>query len=288
MRARGFTVLELLLALLVLVIVMSLAFNTSIQGLQLNQSNEAVSAAQNKARRVLEVMSQDLRTAAFAIVTHTPFNSNTTGISFAQVAGGAGYTISAVAGNILTLVSNSPTIATEIPVGSRLVVIDGNNNAVLTRTAALPVLSGINTYTLTTTCGNLPVTATSQTLASVISLLGYSYDAANRKLVYRALGDAVPTDVAYDVSNFRIDYVYQARNGSSIGEVRNPSGYLVSGQVRPYFTSGGSEFALRRLQFTLGVQVPMRGRSVERTYTGQVDMINNLYYQAKVVSICNP
>jgi len=288
LRPRGFTVLELLLALLVLVIVMTLAFNTSIQGLQLNQSNEAVSSAQNKARRVLEVLSQDLRTAAFAIVTHTPFNSNATSISFAQVAGGAGYAVSAVAGNSLAIVSNSPTIATEIPVGSRLVVIDGNGNAVLTRTTGLPTLSGINTYTIPTTCSNLPVTATSQTLASVVSLLGYSYDATNRKLVYQALGDATTTDVAYDVSNFRIDYVYQRRNGSSVSEERNPSGYLVSGRAQPYFTSSGSEYTLRRLQFTLGVQLPLRGRNVERTYTGQVDMINNLYYQAKVVSICNP
>ncbi len=288
MYPRGLTVLELLLALLVLVIVMTLAFNTSIQGLQLNQSNEAVSAAQNRARRVLEVMSQDLRTAAFAIVTHTPFNSNATGISFAQVAGGAGYTITAVAGSSLTLVSNSPTIASEIPVGTRLVVIDGNDNAVLTRTASLPVLSGINTYTLTTTCNNLPIVATSQTLASVVSLLGYRYDAANRKLVYQALGDSASTDVAYDVSNFRIDYVYRRQSGSTVSEERNPAGYLVSGRIQPYFTSSGSEFTLRRLQFTLGVEVPLRGRSVERTYTGQVDLINNLYYQAKVVSICNP
>lgn len=288
MRPQAFTVLELLLALVVLVIVMSIAFNTSIQGLQLNQSNEAISTAQNKARRVLEVLSQDLRTAAFAIVTNAPFNSNTTSISFAQVAGGAGYTVSAVAGSTLTLVSNSTTLASEIPVGSRLVVVDGNGNAVLTRTNSLPTASGSNTYTLTTTCNNLPISATSQTLASVINLMGYSYDGSNQKLVYQVQGDVATTDVAFDVTNFRIDYVYQRRTSAALSEERNPSGYMVSGRVQPYFTSGGAEYSLRRVQFTLGVQIPLRGRNIERTYTGQVDMINTLYYQAKVVNVCNP
>jgi prepilin-type N-terminal cleavage/methylation domain-containing protein len=288
LRPQAFTLVELLLALAVLVVVMSMAFSTSIQGLQLNQSNEAISAAQNKARRVLEVLSQDLRTAAFAIITHSPFNSNTTAISFAQVAGGAGYTVTAVAGNTLTITSNSTTLSSEVPVGSRLVVVDGNGNTVLTRTTGLPVSSGLNTYTITTTCAVLPVSATSQTLASVVNLMGYSYDTSNQKLVYREQGDAASTDVAFDVSNFRIDYVYQRRANGAVSEERNPSGYLVSGQVRPYFTSGGAEFALRRVQFTLGVQVPLRGRNVERTYTGQVDMINTLYYQVKAVNLCNP
>ncbi len=288
MRSQGLTILELLLALAVLVIVMAFAFNTSIQGLQLNQSNEAISTAQNKARRVLEVLSQDLRTAAFAIVTHTPFDTSPTSISFAQVAGGAGYSVSAVAGSALTLVSNSATLATEIPVDSRLVVLDGNGSAVITRTSSLPVPSGLNLFSLTTTCNNLPVSATSETLAAVVNLMGYSYDAANQKLIYRVQGDAAPTDVAFDISNFRIDYVYQRRTSSTISEERNPTGYLVSGRVQPYFTSSGAEFSLRRVQFTLGTQVPLRGRNVERTYTGQVDMINTLYYQAKVVNLCNP
>jgi type II secretory pathway pseudopilin PulG len=288
LRTHAFTVLELLLALLVLVVVMAMAFSTSVQGLQLNQSNEAISTAQNKARRVLEVLSQDLRTSAFAVITNAPFNSNTTGISFAQVAGGAGYTVSAISGSSFTLVSNSSTLSGEIPAGSRLLLIDGNGNVVVTRVGSAPVASGLNLYTVVTTCANLPISLTTQTLASVVSLLGYSYDAANRKLVYQAQGDAAPTDVAYDISEFRIDYVYRKRTGSTLSEERNPSGYLVNNQVRTYFTSGGSEYALRRVQFTLGVQVPLRGRTVERTYTGQVDMINALYYDAKVVSLCNP
>lgn len=288
MRPQAFTLLELLLALAVLLILMTLAFNTSIQGLQINQSNEAISAAQNKARRVLEVLSQDLRTAAFAIVTDVPFNSTPTSISIAQVAGGAGYAVSAVAGNTLTLVSNSTNLASEIPVGSRLVIIDANHSAVLTRTTSLPVASGVNLFTLTTTCASLPITATSQTIASVIALQGYSYDGDSQRLVYQAQGDATTTDVAFDVSNFRIDYVYQVRTGSSLSEERNPSGYLMNGRVRPHFTSAGSEFSLRRMQFTLSTRVPISGRNIERTLTGQVDMINSLHYEAKVVNICNP
>ncbi|WP_233498309.1 hypothetical protein [Meiothermus sp. QL-1] len=280
--------LELLLALLVLVLVMSIAFSTSIQGLQLNQANEAISSAQNKARRVLEVLSQDLRTAAFAVITHVPFDSNATGISFAQVAGGAGYTVTAVAGGGFTLVSNSPTLTSEIPAGSRLILVDGNGNAVLTRASSTPVVSGLNLYTIATTCANLPISVTTETLASVVNLMGYSYDANNRKLIYRVQGDPAPTDVAYDVSNFRVDYVYRRRSGTTLSEERNPSGYLVNNRAQVYFTSGGAEYALRRVQFTLGVQVPLRGRNVERTYTGQVDMINTLYYEARTVSTCNP
>lgn len=287
-RPLAFTILELLIALAIFVIVMAFAYSTSVQGLQLNRSNEAISSAQNKIRRVLEVLSQDMRTSAFGIIANTPYNSNASAISFPQVVGGAGYSVSAISGSSLSIISNSPSIAAEIPVGTRLVIIDGNGNTALTKTTSLPTLSGANTYTLSTTCGSLPVTATSETLASVVNILSYSYDASNKKLIYREQGDSSATDVAFDITDFRIDYVYKHTTSTSTSEDSNPPGYLDNGKARIYFTSGSDEYTLRRLQFTLSTQIPLGGRNVERTYSGQVDMVNTLYYSPKVVSTCNP
>lgn len=287
-RSHAFTVIELLIALVIFVIVMTFAYRSSLQSLQLNRDNEAISNAQGKARRVLEVLSQDLRTSAFGIIANTPYNSTTSAISFPQVVGGAGYSVSAVSGSSLSIISNSASITTDIPIGTRLVVIDGNGNAVLTKTSSLPTVSGTNTYTLSTTCTSLPVTATSETLASVVNILSYSYDSTNNKIIYRQQGDAADTDVAFDITDFRVDYIYKRFNATTTSEERNPPGYLDNGKARVYFTSGGSEYTLRRLQFTLSTQIPTRGRNIERTYNGQVDMVNTLYYSPKAVTSCNP
>jgi len=285
-RPSAFTILEFLVALAVFVIVLVMAYSASTQTLQINRDNEAISSAQAKIRRVLEVLSQDLRSSALGIVTNAPYGSNTTGVSYAQLKRGAGYSVSAISGSTFNIVSTSTSteIAQDFPNNTRLVIVDNNGSAVVTRATAAPSSAGSNTYQITTSCNNLGIALTSETLAFPVNLQGYSYDSTGKKLVYMQQGDASATDAAYDITNFRIDYVYASSTGL---EVRNPTGYLSGGNIQIQFTNGAT-YSLRRLQFVLSTQIPSRGRNIERTYTGQVDLVNTRFYTAKVVTACNP
>ncbi|MCV5738384.1 prepilin-type N-terminal cleavage/methylation domain-containing protein, partial [Escherichia coli] len=64
-RARGFTLIEILVALAVLITVTAIAYNGMIQSLQTQSDQEAATNSQAKLRRVMEVITQDLRSAIF-------------------------------------------------------------------------------------------------------------------------------------------------------------------------------------------------------------------------------
>jgi len=91
MRRRlssGMTLVELLVAMAVLGIILTVAYSAMVSSLRVQTDQEAITTSQAKLRRVVEVITQDLRSAVFGSITNQPFASNDRQISFALIAGG--------------------------------------------------------------------------------------------------------------------------------------------------------------------------------------------------------
>lgn len=92
-RARGFTLIEILVALAVLITLTAIAYNGLIQSLQTQSDQEAVTSAQAKLRRVMEVITQDLRSAIFGGIINQPYTPTAQAVSIGLIDGGAGYPV---------------------------------------------------------------------------------------------------------------------------------------------------------------------------------------------------
>jgi len=90
---RGFTLVELLLALAILATLLAVAYGGVIQFMQSRSDLEAAINAQAKLRRIVEVFTQDLRSAVFGGLSATPYPSGNASVSFALIEGGAGYPV---------------------------------------------------------------------------------------------------------------------------------------------------------------------------------------------------
>src|SRR5690554_5781419 len=90
---RGMTLVELLVALAVFSIVLVIAYAAINGSLRIQSDQEAATTTQGKLRRIIEVVSQDLRSSVFGSITDAPYSSNQNQVSFMMLTGGAGYTV---------------------------------------------------------------------------------------------------------------------------------------------------------------------------------------------------
>lgn len=292
--------LELIIALSIFSIAMLIAQGATVQGLQFQTASESNSLVLNRTRRVAEVMSQDIRTSALGMVVNLPYSSNSSAVSYAQLSGGAGYAVTGVSGSTFQLASNGTPPGVDN--NDYLVLVDRRKagTAVIAQIssngAPSLVLGTTNTYSVTTTCSNLVsggFSLTTETAMFLVNLQGYAFDSTNNKITYRQRGDASDTDVAYGISNMKLDYIYTSTDsvGNSAVELRNPTGYLSNGKVLVSFTStSGSTvttYTLNRVQVTITSKDTANGNERLNTTTNQIDLINNNYFQPGTVTACN-
>src|SRR5690625_4055340 len=90
--SRGVTLVEVLVALAVFGVVMAIAYAAINGSLRIQSDQEAATTTQGKLRRIVEVMTQDLRSAVFGSITNEPYVSGNNQVSFMMLTGGAGYT----------------------------------------------------------------------------------------------------------------------------------------------------------------------------------------------------
>lgn len=282
MAKRGFSFIELLLALGILVIVMGLGYGAVIQIVRMQLDQEAATSAQTRMRRVVEILSQDLRSMLYGAVTNTPYTSGNAAISFVVLDGGAGYQVlppssgnladfpSATALSVVSLVANAAD--TGLGAGNQVLMVNNGGQGVF-----LPVSdfsnSGSNRWLLshagcTNTIAYTPNANLSAPLLYRVRAMGYQYDASRRTLYWKVNnGAAVP--VALNITRFEIKYVYRNSGGS---EVVNPAGYNDSGSPAQQFSSGGQSYTLRRIGLVLATTERTLGRFIERTYTSQIEL----------------
>src|SRR5690625_3286969 len=91
-RQRGVTLVEILGALAVFSVVMAIAYGAINGSLRVQADQEAATTTQGKLRRIVEVITQDLRGAVFGSITTQPYASDNSQASLQILTGGAGYT----------------------------------------------------------------------------------------------------------------------------------------------------------------------------------------------------
>lgn len=267
MRSKGFSLIELVLALGILVVVLGLAVQGIIGVLKLQASQEAITNGQAKLRRVVEVFSQDLRGAVLGSIINTPYITGDKAISIAQLQGGAGYPVVAYPGNTsLTLIGDPATAP--VVVGERLFLVSGNQGFILPVTS-VSLQASTNLWTVVhPSCSNRPASTTGATVFA-IQTVGYSYDSSNKQLNRQTGATAFPA--AYEITQFSLEYIY--RNNSTGAFITNPTGYLVSGNIQQQFGT----YSLQRVKISVATQQPTSGgKKIERNFSSVVEAVSNV------------
>ncbi len=282
MDKRGFTLIELLVALAVLSVVLFIAYGGIIDFMRTRSDQDAIVDVQQKLRRVLEVFTQDLRSNVLGAISDEPYESGTGQISFMLINGAAGYlvlphdsgnnTSFKQAAEVKFITSHQPNF------GRYALMVNQNGVAVILPVTRVNTVNNPRWHLVHAGCGNT-IDYTPNTLLFEISVVGFRYDPDTQELI--AYKDGTEEPLAFNISDFRIDYVYYDDSTSS--DVINPSGYNpANAPPRKRF----STYTLRRLQVTLEAFATSRGRRFSRRYVGAVELPQNRTFTINEVVEC--
>ena len=291
MNKKGFTLVEMLVAIALLSLVLSMVSSGVVTAMKANRVHDAASASQTRARRVLEIVSQDLRSAALGGVINTPYTSGSNAISFPRLAGGAGYNAEYPRNFITWVTAAEDTVNRDWTgdLGSVLRVSSDDGDAFVSRVNSVswrdwnccgPLLQ-INHGSCNGTLGNLGVGLTgagarqTNTLLFRVNSIGYRFDANQRRLLQRTENGNEIT-VAFDIENFTVSYVYRNKTTNALNELTAPM------QSNGTALIEDDTWRLAQLQIDLDVAEPASGRdsdgdirTVTRTYTSYVDLTDS-------------
>ncbi|WP_027892946.1 PulJ/GspJ family protein [Calidithermus chliarophilus] len=280
-RARGFTLIEILVALAVLITVTAIAYNGMIQSLQTQSDQEAATNSQAKLRRVMEVITQDLRSAIFGGIINQPYTPTARAVSFGLIDGGAGYPVVNKQDQYADILSAAATAsALGIGVNDQLLMVNGAQSIVLPVSGVAQNGQPSQWRLSHSSCRNPLAYAPTGTLVFRIRAMGIRYDPDQDTLYTREGG--TEQAMAFDITNFRIDYVYTSSSGTL--RTWDFSGGAFPGMT---FTDAGTTYTLQRLQVVMEAREISRGRAITRTYTGQVELLNNGTYAIGTVVSCS-
>jgi prepilin-type N-terminal cleavage/methylation domain-containing protein len=254
MKRQGITLVELLIALAILGILLGLASSSIIQYLGIQSDQEAATSAQAKLRRTTEIVSQELRGAILGAIINSPYSPSAQQLSVALLDGSAGYQVTSMTTTKTDVVSTAG-IAT-----SDLILIVGSNQQ-----AALRTVTGVASSQLSH--ASCAVATLPNPLLFKVRTLGYSFDETNKRLL---ANEADSTNaVAFGISGFDIDYIYSPVNGIGAQQI-NPLGFPTRSII-----IGGNTFTLDRLQVTVSAEEMSRGRTITKTFSSQIDLVDN-------------
>lgn len=287
-HARGITLVEVLVSMAIFGIVMAIAYAAINGSLRIQADQEAVTSAQGRLRRVMEVLTQDLRSAVFGSITNQPYASGNHQVSFMMLTGGAGYTVL------------PPGSLHEFPIQTELLVqmVDASHLAgteiVMVNTEdeqARGVILPVNrvfpgpesgTWRLMLACRNTIPYSLNSTLIFEIETVGMRYDAGEEAIMTtNSGGGEVP--FAFGISDFRIEYVYTSPDADMRVETVPVTR---SGVPVRSFEDGADTFTLERVQFAVAADASSRGRTREQAYTGQVDLSRTEYFRVEELVPC--
>jgi prepilin-type N-terminal cleavage/methylation domain-containing protein len=285
---RGFTLLELLIALGLLATLFLIASNGIVSALRVQRLQQDTVSSQAKLRRVVEVFSQDLRSAVLGGITSQPYASSDTSISFNLLAGGAGYPVTGgnvTAGNLTLFASVASATALGLIGNQVMVVNDQGAGMILSITNA--TAQGGNLYQLTfAPCSNTtfsinttpPPSGSTFTNANnvllKVSTVGISFNSANKTLEQRTGTSTTTVPVAFGIQSFNIDYIYEPSSGSSGATQIRDTPILDATNTFPLKTTtiGASKYELERIKVTMSAK---EGSGPTRSYSSQIDLSTN-------------
>jgi prepilin-type N-terminal cleavage/methylation domain-containing protein len=293
MRRQGFTLVELLISLAILGIVLGIASNAIIQYLGVQSDQEAATSAQARLRRSTEIVSQELRGAILGAVTNTPYTASTSQLSVALLDGAAGYQVTSFNGTTTTIISTVGTANdTGFAANDMIMIVGANGEAILRKVNTLAQgATGSSTWNLSHPSCTLPTTLPTDPLLFKVRTLGYKFDTSTSSLLANERGTEAA--VAFNITGFKVDYIYISNTGAT---KTNPVGTTKQYPERTVEVSGVN-YTLDRLQVTMTALEKSRGKDVERSYSSQIDLVDNSRfltttnssksYSIQGVTICN-
>lgn len=279
---------EVLIAVAIFGAVLSIAYGGIVTALRVQADQEVITSAQARLRRVVEVVTQDIRSAVFGSVTATPYASGEGSISFMLLSGAAGFPVEDSAGFSLATSSVVAARSAEANLlsGKRVVMVNGNGQGVVFSVSSVSDL-GNNRFQLNHgTCRN-----TIENVGGVqlfeISQLGLRYDDGDRT-IYQSTGGA-EQPLAFNVDDFRLEYTYHTGAASATDPTITRSEPFLSGGVptRKYVDGSGYTYILDRVQMVISSVEQSRGRDLTRTYSGYVDLSSNAHFTLMEVLPCS-
>lgn len=287
--SSGISMVELLVAMAVFAVVLTIAYAAINGSLRVQAEQEAVTTTQGKLRRIVEVMTQDLRSAVFGSITGTPYSPSNTQVSFMLLTGGAGHTVL------------QPTSLNDFPFERKFLVqmpdarhLQGSNVVMINSATGTGVVIPISTVASgprsgiwelrSTRCRNTIRYDINNMLMFEIATLGLRYDAETESIkTIESAGREIP--FAFGITDFRVEYVYLTPGEDP--EVR-ASPVLSDNHVPARtFEEDGDQYTLQRIQFVVTAEAESRGRATEHTYTGQIDLSRTEYFTVEEIVACN-
>lgn len=277
-RKSGITLVEVLIALAIFAAVMSLAYAAMIGGLTTQNTQEATVSAQAKLRRVVEVVSQDIRSAVFGSIIDSPYVSDADSVSFMLLTGGAGYALEHFdSGDTQIEILSSSTAPL---LNKQVVLVNQLGAGVLTRVNHVANLPGKRRLTLS--CG-VNLSYTTNTLLFEVSSLGIDYDPEEQQLNIRSGFGGLETPLAFDISDFRVDFIYTADGEEPLVEV---APHRPAGAPERHMTVGGTQYTLSRLQFVVSSDAITRNGTQTHSYSAQVDLLESQDFMIRELTTC--
>lgn len=276
-RRIGFTLVELLVALLIFAIVAVLAGTGIVQSLRLQQSSEAGTALQGKLRRVTEVIGQDVRSILLGGLASYPFASGATSISFSLADGGQGFQVAtnefANTDRKQFFANAASAGALGIATGNRVLMTNAAGAGIVYRVTNPAVASvggaGSHRWRLRhATCGSA-IAYQSPMHMFVVESVGYAFDAATGTLS-RQVANQASQPVAFNLSGFRIEYAYRGTDGTLRYE---DAALATGGAVARVAVIGGVDYTLESLRVTVAAEEALSGgNTTTREYVSQIAM----------------
>lgn len=281
-KSKGFTLIETLIALAIFMILIGMVFQTTTRYLQVRAEQDAATTAQAKLRRIVEVFTQDLRSAVLGAITDVPYASDNDSVSFALIDGGAYNAMSFSANDYYVDVTSINTPA--FSASGYALMVNNVGNAVVFRVSAVQNLGSGRWRIEHSGCRNT-ITYTLNTLVFPIRTMGISYDATQKALVANDGTNTLP--YAFDITDFQVDYVYL--DNTSGATVINPAGFNPANgpPLKQFGGTTGNRYTLQRLRLTLATTETARGKTFTRKLVSNVELSNNATYNIRRVVPCN-
>ncbi len=276
-RTFGFTLVEVLIALVIFTAVTGLAAVGIVQAIQLQAVNEAGTSLQAKLRRITEVVGQDLRSTMFGGLTNSPYVSGAGAVSFTLADRGQGYAVFSSGGasfpnsNNIDIFAVAPNVATLGLVGLEAMMVNGAGAAIV-----FPISNVARVGPAANQRWNVVHAGCNNTIAYVepvrlftVDTVGYRFDAATGNLLRRVAGGTERV-VAFGLSDVDFAYVYEADDGTTLVRA---TPFVDAGGVPLRVTDvAGIAHVLAAVRLTVEAEETLNGRVVDRSYVAQVRM----------------
>ncbi|MCP2014243.1 prepilin-type N-terminal cleavage/methylation domain-containing protein [Deinococcus sp. HSC-46F16] len=210
---EGFTLLELLLALTILGILLTLLLQSSSDTIRLQTRTEQEVSLESSLRRTVAILAQDFRNSAYGLVTDTPYTSTETAISMAQMVDTGVYPVVGPTGNGFPNANNLQALAPSGFAWPRdtpfLLIHPARELATVLDLNASSTVGGNGQATLNHSGQPNTLCFSPGNLVQRLRLVGYTYDAGSQMIFrgVRAGATVVRTPLAFNVTGFQIQYV---------------------------------------------------------------------------------